>query len=61
METWDAIRTRRNVRSFDDRPLPDDHLERLVVAAALAPSPMNEQRWAFVVLSGSADRARTRR
>ena len=49
METWDAIRTRRNVRSFEDRPLPDEHLERIVAAAALAPSSMNEQRWAFVV------------
>ena len=49
METWDAIRTRRNVRSFDDRPLPDEHLERIIAAAALAPSSMNEQRWAFVV------------
>jgi nitroreductase len=49
METWDAIRTRRNVRSFDDRRLPDEHLDRIVAAAALAPSSMNEQRWAFVV------------
>ena len=37
METWDAIRTRRNVRSFDDRPLPHEHLDRIVAAAALAP------------------------
>ncbi|MCD6021714.1 MAG: nitroreductase [Actinomycetia bacterium] len=49
METWDAIRTRRNVRSFDDRPVRDEHLDRIVAAAALAPSSMNEQRWAFVV------------
>jgi nitroreductase len=49
METWDAIRTRRNVREFDDRPISPDDLDRIVVAAALAPSSMNEQRWAFVV------------
>ena len=49
METWDAIRTRRNVREFDDRPISTDGLDRIVVAAALAPSSMNEQRWAFVV------------
>ena len=49
METWDAIRTRRNVREFDDRPISSDDLERIVAAAALAPSSMNEQRWAFVV------------
>jgi len=49
METGDAIRTRRNVREFDDRPIPPDDLARIVAAAALAPSSMNEQRWAFVV------------
>jgi nitroreductase len=53
METWEAIRTRRNVRSFDDRPLPDEHLDRIVAAAALAPSSMNEQR----SRPGAADRA----
>jgi nitroreductase len=49
METWDAIRTRRNVRRFEDRPIPSEDLDRIVMAAALAPSSMNEQRWAFVV------------
>ena len=49
MNTWDAIRTRRNVREFEDRPIPPEDLDRIVAAAALAPSSMNEQRWAFVV------------
>jgi len=49
MDTWDAIRTRRNVREFDDRSIPAADLDRIVAAAALAPSSMNEQRWAFVV------------
>lgn len=49
METWDAIRTRRNVRRFADRRIGPEHLDRIVAAAALAPSSMNEQRWAFVV------------
>ncbi len=49
MDAWDAIRTRRNVREFDDRPILPDDLDRIVAAAALAPSSMNEQRWAFVV------------
>jgi nitroreductase len=49
METWEAIRTRRNVRRFDSRPIPAEDLDRIVAAAALAPSSMNEQRWSFVV------------
>jgi len=55
METWDAIRTRRNVRAFDDRPIPPEALDRIVAAAALAPSSMNEQRWAFVVCREKAN------
>jgi nitroreductase len=55
METWDAIRTRRNVRAFDDRPIPSEALDRIVAAAALAPSSMNEQRWAFVVCREKAN------
>ena len=50
MDTWAAIRTRRNVRRFAERQLPDEDLDRIVEAAALAPSSMNEQRWAFVVV-----------
>ena len=49
METWDAIRTRRNVRRYDDRPISPEDLDRIVAAAALAPSSMNEQRWVFIV------------
>jgi nitroreductase len=49
VETWESIQTRRNVRRFDDRPIPSEHLDRIVAAASLAPSSMNEQRWAFVV------------
>ena len=55
MDTWEAIRTRRNVRRFEDRPIPSEDLDRIVSAAALAPSSMNEQRWAFIVCR---DRAR---
>ena len=49
MHTWDAVRTRRNVRRFADRPIAAEDLDRIVAAAALAPSSMNEQRWMFVV------------
>jgi nitroreductase len=49
VETWDAIRTYRAVRSFADRPLSDDHLERILRAGRRAPSSKNTQRWDFVV------------
>ena len=49
MKTWDAIRARRNVRAYDDRPIPPEHLERILEAAWRTPSSMNEQPWDFVL------------
>lgn len=55
METWDAIRSRRNVRSYEDRPIDEDDLERILEAGRRTPSSSNEQRWDFVVVR-DADR-----
>jgi len=49
METWDAIRARRNVREYSDRPIPPEELDRILEAGRRSPSSMNEQRWDFVV------------
>lgn len=50
METWDAIRSRRNVRSYEDRPLDEGDLEMILEAGRRTPSSSNEQRWDFVVV-----------
>jgi nitroreductase len=49
METWDAVRARRNVRDYEDRTLPPEDLERILEAAWRTPSSMNDQPWDFVV------------
>lgn len=49
METWDAVRARRNVRAYQDRPIPPADLAQIVEAARRTPSSMNEQPWDFVV------------
>jgi nitroreductase len=49
METWDAIRARRNVRSYTDQPIPEADLDRIVEAGWRAPSASNRQKWDFVV------------
>ena len=54
MQTWDVIRARRNVRAYQDRPLPPADLDRVLEAGRLAPSAMNRQHWSFVV---STDRS----
>ncbi|MCW3001904.1 MAG: nitroreductase [Conexibacter sp.] len=51
METWEAITSRRNVRSFADHPLPDDDLDRILEAGRRAPSSQNWQPWDFVVVT----------
>jgi len=58
METWDVIRSRRNVRTFTDRPVGAADLERILEAARRTPSSSNRQRWDFVVVT---DRERLRR
>ncbi|GAA5198784.1 nitroreductase family protein [Rugosimonospora acidiphila] len=51
METWDAIRSRRNVREYSPRPVPDADLERIVEAGWRAPSASNRQHWDFVLVT----------
>jgi nitroreductase len=52
METWDAIRARRNVRQYTDQPIAREHLERVLEAGRRAPSAGNSQPWDFVVVTG---------
>jgi nitroreductase len=54
METWDALRARRNVRAFSDRPLSDEDLDRILEAGRRAPSSRNWQPWDFVVVTDRA-------
>jgi nitroreductase len=49
VETWDAISSRRDVRSYTDQPIAPADLDRILEAAWRAPSSRNEQRWDFVV------------
>jgi nitroreductase len=51
METWDAIRSRRNVRVYQDRPLGAAELERILEAARRTPSSRNSQPWDFVLVT----------
>jgi nitroreductase len=49
-EAWTAIRTKRMVRRFQERPLEPDRLDRIVDAGRHAASSKNQQRWDFVVV-----------
>lgn len=51
METWDAVRARRNVRQYTDQPIAREDLERILEAGRRAPSSQNWQPWDFVVVT----------
>ena len=55
MNTWDAVRTKRAVREFSDRPIAPADLERILRAGTRAHSSKNQQRWAFVVIQDRAN------
>ena len=46
---WAAISGRRAIRSFQDRPLAPEHLDRILRAGRRANSSKNLQRWSFIV------------
>lgn len=52
METWDAIRSRRDVRQYEERPISPEDLERIVEAGWRAPSASNNQHRDLVVVTG---------
>jgi nitroreductase len=51
METQDAIRARRNVRSYTSDPVSAADLDQIADAAWRAPSASNRQHWAFIVVT----------
>src|SRR6266705_3755811 len=50
MDVVEAIRTLLAVRSYQDKPLPDAVVRRIVDAGRLTGSGMNGQPWHFVVI-----------
>lgn len=53
MDVYEAVTTRRAVRAFIDRPVPEAVLKRVLNAAAWAPSGSNLQPWRSYVVTGA--------
>jgi nitroreductase len=47
--TWEAVRLKRAIRRFADRPLEPAHLDRILDAGRRSGSSKNTQRWSFIV------------
>lgn len=53
----DVLVARRSVRAFQNKPLAKGTTEKLIKAFCWAPSPLHQQPWSFVVISGSEAKA----
>lgn len=54
MDVFEAIRTRRSIRSYLPEEVEQEMLEQVLDAARLAPSGNNRQAWKFVVVRDAA-------
>lgn len=51
MGTWNAIRARRNVRSYTPDVVSDEHRSRIVEVSCRAQPASNRQHWDFIVVT----------
>ena len=58
MHVMDAIKTRKSVRSYLDKPVEDEKLRSILEAGRLAPSASNRQEWRYVIVRDRETRER---
>ena len=56
MDVFEAIRKRKAVRTYTDRPVPEDVLDRVLKAALSAPTGSGSQAWSLLVVRDEARR-----
>jgi nitroreductase len=61
MQLMDAIKTRRAVRHYTDKPVPPELIEELLEAARWAPSSVNCQPWEFIIVTDPETKKRMSR
>ncbi len=50
METFDCIKSRRSVRKYDKKDVPNEIIGQIIFAGTQAPSAGNIQPWVFIVI-----------
>ncbi len=50
METFDCIESRRSVRKYDKKDVPDEMIAEILTGGTYAPSAGNMQEWEFIVV-----------
>ena len=56
METIEAIKKRRSIRTFRTNPVPKETIIKLLDCARLAPTARNVQPWEFIVVADNKTR-----
>jgi nitroreductase len=51
MDTFDAIKNRRSIKSFKKHDMSQDEITKLLEAAILSPTSYNIQNWRFVIIT----------
>ncbi|RLI30471.1 MAG: nitroreductase family protein [Candidatus Hecatellales archaeon] len=50
MDFWEVLKGRRSIRRYQDKPLDDQVILKILDAARYAPSARNSQPWKFIVI-----------
>ncbi len=50
MDVLEAIRTRRSIRKYEERPIPEEIIQKILDAGRWAPSSDNSQPWGFILI-----------
>jgi len=61
MEVKEAIQTRRSVRAYQDKEIPEEKIKKVFEAAQSAPSANNRQPWKFIVVKDPQSREKLAR
>lgn len=53
MDAIEAMKIRRSIREYKDKPIPKGIIEKMIDAARFAPTARNVQPWEFIVVTKS--------
>ena len=51
MDVFEAVRTRRSIRKYEDKPVEKEKLSKILETARLSPSACNNQHWHFIAVT----------
>jgi nitroreductase len=56
LDAIEALKTRRSIRVYEEKPVPRELIEEIIDTARLAPSSNNIQPWEFIVVTDGETR-----